>query len=365
MAGTMQQIAEITGVSRGTVDRVLNNRGKVREEIAEQIREAAKLVGYQTKTERKEERAREYLLSHTPVKKIGVVTQLSGSSFMMPIRQGYEEAARELRNYGIEVIIRECPDVDEAQQCTAIYELEKLGIDALAIMPIECDGVREKLLYLIQDKGIPVVAFNTDIVGVNHLAFIGMDNQQGGRAAAGLLGTMMRGTGSVLGVIGAFSNSTNLGRVTGFSEELAMSFPGITLTGIIPSMYKQENVTTIIRNSILQNPQLGGILVVANGQLGIRDALEDKDVKKALSQREDHCRPYIVIYDFTPKNRMLLEEGVVDFVIDQAGYDQGYRSVMLLAGYLQDGRKPREEYIYTDITIRTKYTFRSPARSRE
>ncbi len=358
MAGTMQEIAEITGVSRGTVDRVLNHRGKVREEVAQHVREAARQVGYLTKTERKEERARKYLATQPVVRKIGVVTQLSGASFMLSIRQGYEEAALEVRDYGIEVIIRECPDVDEAQQCTAIDELVELGIDALAIMPVECDGVREKLLYLIQEKQMPVIAFNTDIVGVKHLAFIGMDNQLGGRAAAGLLGTLMRGTGSVLGVIGAFSNSTNLGRVNGFSEELVKSFPGITLTGIIPSMYLQENVTAIIRSSILQNPQLGGILVVSNGQLGIRDALQDEEVKKALSQREDQGRPYIVIYDFTPKNRMLLEEGVVDFVIDQNGYDQGYRSVMTLAGFLQGGRRPREEYIYTDITVRTKYTFR-------
>lgn len=29
MAGTIQQIAELAGVSRGTVDRALNNRGRI------------------------------------------------------------------------------------------------------------------------------------------------------------------------------------------------------------------------------------------------------------------------------------------------------------------------------------------------
>ncbi len=356
MAGTMQQIAKITGVSRGTVDRVLNNRGRVKDEVAERVREAAREIGYLTKTEKRQRNARQYLSSRVLMRKIGVVTQLCEASFMLAIRRGFEEAAEEVKAYGLEVIVRECTDVNEEEQCAAIDELEKLGIDALAIMPVECDGVRERLNRMIQEKGIPVVTFNTDIVGVNRLAFIGMDNQQGGRAAAGLLGILMRGRGSVLGVIGSFSNSTNLGRVNGFSEEIAAGFPGITLTGIIPSMYERENVASIVRNAIINNPKLGGIVMVSNGQLGILDALEDEEVQKAISEREDKRRPYIVIYDLTPKNRMLLEEDVVDFVIDQNGYDQGYRSIMILAGVLHSDRRPQREYIFTDITIRTKYT---------
>jgi len=37
MSITMKEIASICDVSRGTVDRVLNNRGKVRPETAERI----------------------------------------------------------------------------------------------------------------------------------------------------------------------------------------------------------------------------------------------------------------------------------------------------------------------------------------
>ena len=41
MGVTVQQIADATGVSRGTVDRALNNRGRVDPEVAEKIRRAA------------------------------------------------------------------------------------------------------------------------------------------------------------------------------------------------------------------------------------------------------------------------------------------------------------------------------------
>ena len=47
MAVTMQQIADLAGVSRGTVDRALNDRGRIRPEVAEKIKMIAKELGYQ------------------------------------------------------------------------------------------------------------------------------------------------------------------------------------------------------------------------------------------------------------------------------------------------------------------------------
>lgn len=38
MGVTLQQIAEVAGVSRGTVDRALNDRGRIKPEVAEKIK---------------------------------------------------------------------------------------------------------------------------------------------------------------------------------------------------------------------------------------------------------------------------------------------------------------------------------------
>ena len=46
MAVTLQQIAEFAGVSRGTVDRALHNRGRVNPEVAARIRKIADELGY-------------------------------------------------------------------------------------------------------------------------------------------------------------------------------------------------------------------------------------------------------------------------------------------------------------------------------
>ena len=357
MSVTIQTIAELAGVSRGTVDRVLHNRGRVDEEVAARVMQIAHELGYRTKAQKKAGMQMKRQETQDGMqRRIGVVTQLSGASFMLSIRRGLEDAREEAKSYGISVEIRECSGVDEVQQCEALQELEDLGIDALAIMPVECNGVREHLRRMIREKGIPVVTFNTDIVGTGRLAFIGMDNRQGGRVAAGLLGLLMRGSGSVIGVTGNFSNSTSLLRIDGFTEELSRSFPEIAMAGVTVSMDSREEVAEIIKNALRSHPDLGGILMVSSGQMGIRDALEDEEVQAILKDRRDGKRPYIVVYDLTPRNRMLMEEGVVDFVIDQDGYNQGFKAVMTLLALLKGGAAIPQENMYTEITVRTKYT---------
>ena len=46
MAITINQIAELCGVSRGTVDRALHNKGNVRPAVAAQIKKVAAEYGY-------------------------------------------------------------------------------------------------------------------------------------------------------------------------------------------------------------------------------------------------------------------------------------------------------------------------------
>lgn len=52
MSVTIQQIAEKAGVSRGTVDRALNNRGRINPEVAEMVKEPPKRWDMCTKQER-------------------------------------------------------------------------------------------------------------------------------------------------------------------------------------------------------------------------------------------------------------------------------------------------------------------------
>jgi len=337
MAVTVQQIADATGVSRGTVDRALNNRGRVDPEVAERIRRTAEEMGY-VKKPRKTNGKRKSC-------RIGIVTQLAGASFMREINRGIREAAEELRDRDVEVLVRESLSVDEKEQVDAIEELRKEGIDGLAVMPVDAESVREKINDLIDD-GIPVVTFNSDIVGTRRRCFVGMDNVKSGRTAAGLMKMLTGGQGKVLVITGYFTNHVNISRLAGFVEEIKASCPGIEIVGVQGSFDDAAEVEKIVTNTMRTIPDLDGILQVSGGQEGIRAAFEALGVEK---------RPHVIIYDQTPKNEKVLREDVADFLIDQNGYVQGYRPPHILADIIQKNQFPEQEQILTDITIRTKY----------
>ena len=339
MAVTIKQIAERAGVSRGTVDRALNGRGRIAPQRAEQILKLAAEMGYVPKAHGKGRTARGKV-------RIGIVTQLARSSFMLEVNRGIRRAAEELRYRGIEVILKEGMSVDEAEQLRAIEELEAQGIGGLAIMPVECARIRKKLNDLIDGRNIPVVTFNSDIVGTNRLCFVGMDNRRSGRTAAGLLGMMMRGSGKVLIITGYFSNHVDNQRVDGFVDEVKNSFPGLEIAGVHGSFDETSEVERIIESAMMSTAGIGGILVASGGQAGIANAFGKLKLDR---------RPYVVIYDQTPKNEAILREGTADFLIDQNGYVQGYRPPHILADLLVRGQKPEREHLFTEIRIKTKY----------
>lgn len=345
MAGTIQRIAELAGVSRGTVDRAINGRGRVNEETAARISQIADELGYVPK-HRKKRAAGEQTGMPGQAKTIGVITQLCHSSFMIEVNRGISEVSAKLEKQGIRVCVKESATVDEAEQLAAIDELEREGIDALALMPVDSDGIRLRLNRLVSERKIPLVTFNSDIVGTERMCFVGIDNWKSGRTAAGLMGLMMHGKGRVLGITGYFSNGAGSRRMDGFVEELKNSFPDIGLIGVQSSFDHTQEVEKIIVDAMNAYPDLSGIFVASGGQEG---------VKRAFERLGPETRPYVIIYDLTPKNERYLQEGVVDFLLDQEGYLQGYRAVSLLADKLRWDKEPAEEYMYTEIRIKTKY----------
>ncbi|MGM0216112.1 LacI family DNA-binding transcriptional regulator [Enterococcus sp. AZ109] len=335
MAGTIKEIAERAGVSRGTVDRALNNRGRINPEVAEKIHKIAAEIGYVPRSRKQE----------APKYKIGIVTQLATSSFMVPIHQGLQDAIRELNNRNIECVLKEVDTVDEAEQIKALDQLMAEKVQAIAIMPVESPRIREKINQFA-DQGISVITFNSDIIGTKRSCFIGLNNNQSGRTAAGLMGMLTGGAGKVLAITGYFGNSVSSSRVDGFVEEIKHSYPNVHLVGVQSSFDDSQEVENNIVNTITAFPDLNGIVVFSGGQAGIERAFDRLGLEK---------RPFVIIYDNTSNNKAALKKGAVDFLIDQDGYTQGYRSLLLLADTLQNQVPVDQEFIYTDIIIKTKY----------
>ncbi|MCL2587808.1 MAG: LacI family transcriptional regulator, partial [Oscillospiraceae bacterium] len=129
---TIKDIAKLSGVSRGTVDRVLNNRGAVKPETAERVRSIADSLNYSPNLVGKTLAVRKKHL------RFGYILFSSNRSnpFFDDVIRGIESRARELLEYGVTVEIRYTKLDSPEAQIALIDELVAQGIDGLAITPI-------------------------------------------------------------------------------------------------------------------------------------------------------------------------------------------------------------------------------------
>ena len=114
---TIKEIARICGVSRGTVDRVVNRRGKVKPETEEMIMRVIAEHGYTKNT----------VAQALTVKKkepvIGVILCSEGNPFFDDVISGFKKASEDLRDYGVSMIMRTMCGHSVSRQLALIDEL--------------------------------------------------------------------------------------------------------------------------------------------------------------------------------------------------------------------------------------------------
>lgn len=338
MAVTLSEIAALAGVSRGTVDRALNNRGRVDPKVAARVRRIAMEMGY-----RPNRAGRLLALAKHPIK-IGVIVQSVETMFMNMV---YEEARRtcaRLTSEGAEILLRPLEGVNASRQLDVIDELVAQGVNGLAVTPVEDDAVRARLRSLSGE--IPVVTFNTDLSESGRLCYVGSDNYACGCACAGLMDLLLAGDGEVLVVAGHENNLSHRQRVEGFCDEAAAHFPGLKLLPPETCGDDQQLAHDIVCRTVQEHPQLRGIYVSVNGQIGACDALRELGLQGKV---------HLICHDLSEANAENIRAGLIDFLIDQDAHLQGVRPIELLLDYLLVGEKPESERILARIDIRNRY----------
>ena len=169
---TIKEIAKLCGVSRGTVDRVVNNRGKVKPETEALILQTIAEHGYT-----KNIVGRALTVKKTsPV--IGVILCSEGNPFFDDVIAGFQAAQEELVDYGASVILRTMCGHEVTHQLSLIDGMAE-HISALVIQPINSRRIAARLLAL-KESGIPVVTVNTDIEPSSRCCYVGSNYESGG-----------------------------------------------------------------------------------------------------------------------------------------------------------------------------------------
>ena len=140
MKVTAQWIADQCGVSRGTVDRVVNGRPNVSPEVRERIQKLISEYGYKTPTQRQAARA------GRGVYRIGVILPSWDAFFIRRMRDGIRTAVHNRGLNDITVLVEELKNRSPRSYFEAIGRMEERGIDGLIVTAPDTLVMREEIV---------------------------------------------------------------------------------------------------------------------------------------------------------------------------------------------------------------------------
>lgn len=333
---TIKDIAKRAGVSRGTVDRVLNNRSGVNPETEARVRALIEEMGYrpnmagQMLAVKKRRLHLAFLIFHGPE-----------FVFYLDILHAARDKAAELRELGVTVDFYLIRQLDAPYLERIFREVEESRPDGIAALPLRTTSFMS-FIQRMNAKGVPTVFFNLDEDFVPHLAYVGCDYVHSGRVAAGLAALCTGGSGLVGVATADGPNSpTFAGRMGGFSRELSATYPGLTMAdGGTPALFHDGDFTEVAR-LVEHNPDMKAIYIVNMGDCGVCQEIHRAARGRSLS---------VITHDLAPAQQELLKSGLISATIVQQPDIQGSMPLQMLYDYLAFGTVPKPK-LFTDLHI--------------
>lgn len=324
---TIQMVAELAGVSRGTVDRVLNDRPHVNEDSRQRVLEAIRKLGYISPREVYRQKADASLRPLT----LGVLLPNWEGQFRAEVTEGVRAACEELEASKVRVLVRRC-ETDLPQEAVELLEAMRAeGTEGFAVCAVNDPEIQSWIAGRAAE-GVPCVTFNSDLPRSGRLCFVGQDIRQEGRVAAGLLYKCVSGHGVILATAGNLKFDGHRQRLGGFRERLAeLGFPPERI--VVRETYNDyETTLRVVGEALEQLPELRGVYM-AN--------LSVSGCCAAIRRSGKAGQVHVVCHDINESVRKLILSGAVDFTIPQDLNRQGYMPLLLLRDHLRK-KKPLE-----------------------
>lgn len=338
MGITIKQIAEMAGVHRSTVDKVLHDRPGVSDPVRARVQKIIDECGYEANPIGKALQMQDKEL-HIKI----ILLKVDARRYL---REGIEEA---LKGYSSFRIVPEYVEISYSEieeQAQVLKQCKTDGTDGIILSPVNAPQIVEAINEC-SEKGIPVITINTDIKGSKRLCFIGQNGFKAGRIAGRLMGEFLREKGEVVVFTsgGDDHQSFPFGtREGGFREILSQNYPDIEILPVIQTKEKNQIIRREMRKICEREKMPDGIFITCGGVNAIGDVLleyEKTDVK-------------LISFESYPEILELMKENVVTATLDSEIEVQGRRAVEVMMDHLIYGKKPEKKHMYSETKILLK-----------
>jgi LacI family transcriptional regulator len=334
----IKDIARLAGVSIGTVDRVIHNRGEVAEKTRINILELLEQTNYSPNL------VAQVLKSRKPCHLVSLLPSPSKDNwFWSKHPGGMIRALEELDPFPItlsQVTFDMESEEDFLNKASEVLNLNPDGVLFAPIFKAESLSFCSKL----QLAKIPFVFIDGYLENTDFLAYIGENTFQSGRVAGELVDLITPEDSDIL-IVTIARNIRNVHHLTGRSEGFLSYFKNngknkgrkINLNIQHPGA---GAVSEAIGKAFLDNPMIGSIFITGSRSYLIAMHLGKNQLNKVN----------LVGYDLLDQNVKYLKTGHIRFLIGQRPDEQTYKGIKKLFEYLSLHRTPDKiEYLPVDI----------------
>ncbi|PXY43165.1 LacI family DNA-binding transcriptional regulator [Flavobacterium hydrophilum] len=319
---TIKDIAQLAGVSKGTVDRVLHKRGKVSQKALESINAVLEQIDYEPNLIARN-------LKNNKIYSICVVLPNPESdSYWLPCIKGIEQAKKEFKAFNLSINAHYF-DPENTESFIAVNEsVLNSSPDAVLLAPLfskEALDAVEK--YSAQN--ILVNTFNNQLESDEIRNFVGQDLYRSGRVAAKLIDSIaQKGQIAIIHFDEKFKNAVHMqekekGFRNYFLQEENSDYEVTTLK------LKRKNYETKLEDFLKENPKLTGIFITTSKAYQIAEII-DKTKNNTIA---------LIGYDLLDKNISFLNQGTIDFLINQNPKQQVYLGLSFLVDHFIFGKE--------------------------
>lgn len=331
---TIEDIATAAGVGKGTVDRVLHNRGRVAPATREKVLKCIEELNYRpNKVARMLARKRAY--------RIAVCYHEKEIDFWNQVRDGIRRADEEYAQMGVKIVHFVFPQIDPDAQLRVIRQIIAEKYDGLAIVPYFSQEIKDALNEMIA-AGTPVVTFNNRERGVN-ACYVGTDGIQSGRTAGKMMSLIAPPESNYLIVATHDSRMMQIDeRAMGFQEIICQRRRDMRFKGLYIFDEDYDKVYEFVIDTLRNKPEVNALYATSECLSVVGKAVHDLKLDRKIA---------VVGHDLTPPIIDLIRCGCIDAAIGQEPERQGYASIDKICRKLLTGEEMHDEYTNISIAV--------------
>lgn len=343
----IKDIAAQTGVSIGTVDRVLHNRGHVSPEVRMRVLQVMEEMGYEPNMV-----ARSLANNKKTYRLAVILPDYQFDPYWEQPKDGVERAAEMVGHYGVRIDFHFFPLFEPKSYLQILKNAMETAPDGVLFAPL----FQDESAWLIEETtrlGIPKVMINTQIENTDALSYIGQDSYQSGVLAGRLLnfGLNEGDHAMVLNLDKKVPGARHLqAKQQGFKDFFGgVAEKNISIhTAVFEDFNDPARMRAWALNCLEENPRLNGFFVTNSRAYKLVEAWGNQMAERIK----------VVGFDLIEPNLRFLETNRIRFLINQNAWRQGYLGIHSLVNHLVLRREiPTQQYLPLDIIVRENVSY--------